>query len=166
MYSTQFRKLITILDKEIDAYTNLRNLFEEKREILKKAKTDDLGVLDNKILAMNETIVKLNNSRKNISEELLGKNGSMSEFISFAEANQPDQKEALMLRKVKICKILDELVLLNNQNVELIKHGITITNKMLETIVNAFAPQGSIYNGAGKTTDTHDLDMWTINEEI
>jgi len=36
----------------------------------------------------------------------------------------------------------------------------------LETIVNAFAPQGSIYNGAGKTTDTHDLDMWTINEEI
>ena len=21
-------------------------------------------------------------------------------------------------------------------------------------------------NGAGKTTDTHDLDMWTINEQI
>ena len=43
-------------------------------------------------------------------------------------------------RKVKICNIIEELVLLNNQNVELIKHGITITNKMLETIVNAFAP--------------------------
>jgi hypothetical protein len=50
--------------------------------------------------------------------------------------------------------------------VELIKHGIVITDKMLETVVNAFAPQGSIYNGAGKTTDTHDLDMWTINEQI
>ena len=90
----------------------------------------------------------------------------MSDFIEFAEVNQPEQKEALMLRKVKICNIFEELALLNNQNVELIKHGITITNKMLETIVNAFAPQGSIYNGAGKTTDTLELNMWTINEEI
>lgn len=162
----KFQKLINILDKEIEAYSKLKDLFEEKKELLKKAKSDDLGVVDNKILATNESIVKLNTIRKNLSMEMLGKDGSMSEFIELAVQNQPDQKEALMLRKVKICNILDQLVLLNNQNVELIKHGIIITNKMLETIVNAFAPQGSIYNGAGKTTDTHDLDMWTINEEI
>ena len=166
MYKEQFKKLISILDKEIEAYSVLKDLFEEKRDLLKKAKSDDLGVVDNKILAQNESIVKLNNMRKNLSMELLGKDGSMSDFIEFAELNQPDQKEALLLRKVKICNNLDQLVLLNNQNVELIKHGIIITDKMLETIVNAFAPQGSIYNGAGKTTDTHDLDMWTINEEI
>ena len=160
------RKLIHILDKEIDAYSKLKDLFEEKRELLKKAKSDDLGVVDNKILATNNTIVKLNATRQTLSVELLGKDGSMSDFISFVEANMPEQKEALMLRKVKICNILDQLVLLNNQNVELIKHGIIITDKMLETIINAFAPQGSIYNGAGKTTDTRDLDMWTINEEI
>lgn len=162
----KFKKLINILDKEIEAYSTLRDLFEEKKALLKKAKSDDLGVVDNRILATNESIVKLNSLRKNLSMELLGKDASMSEFIDFANQNQPDQKEALILRKVKICNILDQLVLLNNQNVELIKHGIIITNKMLETIVNAFAPQGSIYNGAGKTTDTHDLDMWTINEEI
>ena len=162
----QFQKLISILDKEIEAYSVLKDLFEEKKNLLKKAKSDDLGVVDNKILAQNESIVKLNNMRKNLSMELLGKDGSMSDFIEFAELNQPDQKEALLLRKVKICNNLDQLVLLNNQNVELIKHGIIITDKMLETIVNAFAPQGSIYNGAGKTTDTRDLDMWTINEEI
>ena len=160
------KKLIALIDKEIEAYEKLKELFEEKRDLLKKAKSDDLGVVDNKILAANDSIVKLNATRKTLSMELLGKDGSMSEFISFAEQNQPDQKEALMLRKVKICNILDELVLLNNQNVELIKHGIVITNKMLETVVNAFAPQGSIYNGAGKTTDTQDLDMWTINEQI
>ena len=160
------RKLIHILDKEIDAYSKLKDLFEEKRELLKKAKSDDLGVVDNKILATNNTIVKLNATRQTLSVELLGKDGSMSDFISFVEANMPEQKEALMLRKVKICNIFEQLALLNNQNMELIKHGIVITNKMLETIVNAFAPQGSIYNGAGKTTDTQDLDMWTINEEI
>ena len=162
----KFRKLIELLDKEYEAYSQLKDLFEEKRDLLKKAKSDDLGVVDNKILALNDSIVKLNTSRKNLSMELLGKDGCMSDFISFAEVHDPAQKEALLLRKVKICNNIEQLALLNNQNVELIKHGIIITNKMLETVVNAFAPQGSIYNGAGKTTDTHDLDMWTINEQI
>ena len=166
MYKEQLRKLITAIDKEIEAYSSLKDLFEEKKELLKKAKSDDLGVIDNKILATNDSIVKLNNSRKSISIELLGKDGVMSDFIKFATDNQPEFKEALEDRKVKICNISEKLVLLNNQNVELIKHGIVITDKMLETVVNAFAPQGSIYNGAGKTTDTHDLDMWTINEQI
>ena len=165
MYKDKFRKLIAIIDKELEAYSQLKDLFEEKKEILKKAKSGDLGIVDNKILALNDTIVKLNKTRQNASMELLGKDGSMSDFIEFAEIHQPDVKEALMLRKVKICNNFDQLVLLNQQNVELIKHGITITNKMLETVVDAFAPQGSIYNGAGKT-DTHDLDMWTINEQI
>ena len=162
----QFQKLINILDKEIEAYEKLKDLFEEKKELLKKAKSDDLGVVDNKILAQNEVIVKLNNMRKTLSMEMLNKDASMSELIELAEAHAPDQKEALLLRKVKICNNFEQLALLNNQNVELIKHGMIITNKMLETIINAFAPQGSIYNGAGKTTDTQDLNMWTINEEV
>ena len=162
----QFQKLINILDKEIEAYEKLKDLFEEKKELLKKAKSDDLGVVDNKILAQNEAIVKLNNMRKTLSLEMLNKDASMSEFIELAEVHQPDQKEALLLRKVKICNIFEQLALLNNENVELIKHGMIITNKMLETIITAFAPQGSIYNGAGKTTDTQDLNMWTINEEV
>jgi len=163
---TKFRKLITIIDKEIEAYSKLKDLFEAKKELLKKAKSDDLGVMDNQILAQNETIVKLNEQRKNLSMEILGKDGTMSDFIEFADQNQLEIKEALMLRKVKICNISEQLVSLNNQNVELIKHGMIITNKMLETVINAFAPQGSIYNGAGKTTDTQDLNMWTINEQI
>ena len=162
----QFQKLINILDKEIEAYEKLKDLFEEKKELLKKAKSDDLGVIDNKILAQNESIVKLNALRKNLSMEMLNKDASMSEFIELAEVHQPEQKEALMLRKVKICNIFDDLALVHNQNMELLKHGIIMTNKMLENIVNAFAPQGSIYNGAGKTTDTQDLNMWTINEEV
>lgn len=161
----KFKNLIKILDKEIDAYEKLKVLFEEKKELLIKAKSEDLGVLDNKILAAHNSIVKLNNSRKNAAAELISEDATMSDFISLAEVNEPDFKEPLMLRKDKICNISKELVLLNNQNVELIKHGIIITDKMLETIVDAFAPQGSIYNGAGKT-DTRDYDMWTVNEEI
>lgn len=162
---TKFKNLLKILDLEIESYEKLKVLFEEKKELLIKAKSDDLGVLDNKILAINGAIVKLNNSRKLAAAELISEDAVMSDFIKLAENSEPEFKEPLMLRKDKICNISKDLVLLNNQNMELIKHGIIITDKMLETIVDAFAPQGSIYNGAGKT-DSRDYDMWTVNEEI
>ncbi len=165
MTTSNFQNLIEILDKEYKAYSELKTLFEEKREILKKSRSDDLGVLDNKIIALNNKITSLNKDRQKIAEELTGKNANMSEFIEFAKINAPDYVKPLEERKVKICKLIPEITLLNNQNVELLKHGIIITNKMLETIIDAFAPQGSYYNGAGKT-DTHDIDMWTISEEI
>ncbi len=166
MDRTLYQNLIEILDKEILAYSRLKDLFQEKFEILKNAKPDDLGVLDNKILALNNKITKLNNSRKDIALKLTGKEDSnMSAFIALAEQDSPDFTEPLKERKVKICNIIPEIMLLNNKNVELLKHGITISNKMLDTIVNAFAPQGSFYNGAGQT-DTHEIDMWTVNEEI
>lgn len=166
MYKEKFKNLISVLDKEQEAYSKLKELFIEKKELLKKAKSDDLGVVDNKILAINDTIVKLNKIRQEASIDLLGKDGCMSDFIAFAEEHQQELVEPLKERKVNICNNRDELMLLNNQIVELLNHGIVITDKMLETIVDAFAPQGSNYNGAGKTTDSRDLNMWTVNEEI
>ena len=160
-----FYNLIEILDKEIDAYSRLKNLFEEKKEILKQSKADELGNVDNRIITLNSEITKLNKSREKISEDIIGESVNMSRFIEYAKENAPEFVPALEERKVKICNIIPELTLLNNQNVELLKHGIIISNKMLETIINAFAPQGCNYNGAGKT-DTHDIDMWTINEEV
>ena len=160
-----FQNLIEILEKEYNEYTELKELFAEKREILKKSRSDDLGVLDNKILALNNTITALNQDRQKLSEELTGKNSNMSELIAFAQEKAPEFVQQLEYRKVKICKLIPEITLLNNQNVELLKHGIIITNKMLDTIIDAFAPQGSYYNGAGKP-DTHDVDMWTISKEI
>ena len=165
MDTKNFQNLIETLDNEYKAYLELKTLFEEKREILKKSRSDDLGVLDNKIIALNNKITTLNKKRQKIGEELTGKNANMSEFIEFAQVNAPEYVKPLEDRKVKICKLIQEITLLNNQNVELLKHGIIITNKMLETIIDAFAPQGSFYNGAGKT-DTHDINMWTISEEI
>ncbi len=163
--NTQFQNLNDILDKEIKAYTKLKALFEEKRDSLKNAKPDDLGVLDNKILALNNQITKLNNARMDIAAELGNPEANMSWFIEKAQEQAPEYVDALKEKKVKICKIIPEITLLNNQNMELLKHGIIISNKMLESVINAFAPQGCFYNGAGKT-DTHDVDMWTINEEI
>lgn len=165
MDKIEFKKLLNIIDNEIAAYENLKALFEEKKELLKKSKSGDLVEIDNKILAQNNLITELNKERQNHSMEHFNKDCRMSDYIDILGAENEDYKEQLTSRKVKICKISDELVLLNNQNVELLKHGMIITGKMLDTIVDAFAPQGSNYDGTGKT-DTHDLDMWTVNEEI
>ena len=165
MDNVEFKKLTSVLDKEISAYEELKELFEEKKELLKKSKSGDLNEIDNRIIAQNNKIVKLNEERKNFSIEHFNKDCTMSEYIELLGTDDESRKEQLMLREVKICNISDELVLLNNQNVELLKHGMTIAGKMLDTIVDAFAPQGSNYNETGKT-DTRDLDMWTVNEEI
>ena len=61
-----FQNLIEVLDKLIKSYANLKVLFEEKRELLKSAKPDDLGVIDNKIISLNNQILKLNDLRKKL----------------------------------------------------------------------------------------------------
>lgn len=165
MDKKQFKSLTDVLDREYKAYCELKDLFAEKRELLKKSRSDDLGVIDNKIIALNNKIKGVNKERENLSVEITGKNCNMSEFIEFVKETAPEYTEQLEERKVKICKLIPEITLLNNQNVELLKHGIIVTNKMLDTIINAFAPQGSYYNETGKP-DTHDIDMWTISEEI
>ena len=102
MYKEKFKNLISIIDKEMSAYESLKELFIEKKELLIKAKSDDLGVVDNKILAINDTIVKLNKVRQEASVELIGKDGCMSDFIAFAQEHQPELVDGLKERKVKI----------------------------------------------------------------
>lgn len=165
MERLKFQNLIETIDKEVSAYEKLKELFEEKRELLKQSKSGDIGAIDNKIIAQNNLIVKLNDKRKELTIEEFEKDCTMSEYIELLGEKYEEYKAPLEERKVKICKLSNDLVLLNNQNVELLKHGIVMTNKMLEIIVDAFAPQGSNYNISGKT-DKHDLDMWTVNEEI
>lgn len=109
--------------------------------------------------------MKLNNSRKELAVQINGEDTNMSGFIAVAEKEAPEYVDALSERKVKICKLIPELMLLNNQNVELLKHGIIISNKMLETIIDALLLKDVIINGAGKT-DSQEYDLWTINEEI
>ena len=72
MYKKQFLKLTEILDREYNAYNELKELFAEKREILKKSRSDDLGVLDNKIIALNNKIQGINKERMDLAVEITG----------------------------------------------------------------------------------------------
>ena len=104
--NTQFKNLNNILEKEIKAYTTLKTLFEEKRESLKSAKPDDLGVLDNKILALNNQITKLNNERKDIAAALGNPDANMSQFIELAEKQAPEFVDALKEKKIRVLPLV------------------------------------------------------------
>ena len=69
MIKKQFQKLTEILDREYREYCELKDLFAEKRELLKKSRSDDLGVLDNKIIALNTKITGANKERENLAVE-------------------------------------------------------------------------------------------------
>ena len=49
---------------------------------------------------------------------------------------------------------------------ELLKNGLTITDKKLGIIIEAVTPQGSIYNQKGKSKDLKDISVSTIIEEV
>ena len=58
MYEENFKNIINILDKEIKLYTEMRNLYTEKREILVKNNILELSQVDAKIIENYETIKK------------------------------------------------------------------------------------------------------------
>ena len=161
-----YQNLIQTLEGEIQSYTELRDLFQEKKETLKQSKPDDLGILDNKIISCNNKIKNFNKSRQNIAMEIIGnENANMSDFIKKAKYEASEYVNILQDKKDVICELIKELDLLNQQNLELLKHGMTITNKMLESVIEVFSPKVSFYNGSGKT-DVREVDMWTINKEV
>ena len=63
MYEENFKNIINILDKEIKLYTEMRNLYTEKREILVKNNILELSQVDAKIIENYETIKKIDAQR-------------------------------------------------------------------------------------------------------
>ena len=54
-----FKNLINILDQEISLYTEMRNLYTEKKEILVKNNILELSKIDTKIIENYESIKKI-----------------------------------------------------------------------------------------------------------
>ena len=115
--------------------------------------------------------LKINPSRMSRVEN------NIATYISKKEAKQLETILGIVIGDTTKNELLQKYIELMEENKRLKELLIENYEKLLaafkvstpelpENIVNAFAPQGSIYNGAGKTTDTCELDMWTINEQI
>jgi len=158
-------ELIKILDELISAYEVMAKLYEEKKASLIKNHYDELGVLDNRIIENYEHLKFLNNKRKILSNELGDENMNLSTLIELASQKDEHLAEEFSLRKVKINELSSQLLLLEKTNVELINHGLILSEKSLSMYIDAVEPQANLYDKSGKNVDTTGITMSSVVEE-
>ena len=89
----------------------------------------------------------------------------ITELIDMAAKDNPEFSESYKRKKVKIREVADEIALLNKTNVELIKHGLIMSDRILDIIISAAVPQTTNYNKQGKNIETSGMSISSIVED-
>jgi len=159
---TQFKEAV---DEEIKSYEAMEELYKLKQAVLVQGKSDILWDVDAKIIDRMKTIKNLDLKRKEIAKYLGSDNMSMSEAIAKAQANNDSIAEKLKTQQAKLNVLAGSISLYERTNMDLIKHGLIMTGKTLNIIVNALLPQPNQYNSDGRNVENNKLPINSINEE-
>lgn len=159
----QFEKNV---DAEIQAYQDMEELYQIKQSVLVQGKCDALCEVDSKILDKIEQLKTLSTQRKQVSKFLGNEEMSMSEAINKAHSVNSGLAQRLTTQKAKLNALSGSLAVYERTNMDLIKHGLVLTNKTLNIIVNALAPQSNQYGSTGKNIErSNKMNLSTIVEE-
>ncbi len=164
MHEEIFKNLTNILDKEIELYTEMRILYQRKREVLVKNDMEELSKVDAKIIENYETIKKTDILRIDAIKMLEEDIPNMSGLIEKAKELCPKYSVKLTEQQEKLNSISSAISVLNLTNMELIKHGMILADKKLNIIIDACAPKGNSYSKSGKE-ETSNLEMSTIIQD-
>lgn len=160
-----FKNIIEILDKEITLYTEMRNLYQRKREVLVKNDIQELAKVDTSIIENYETIKKTDLLRVDAIKMLGEDIPNMTQLINKAHELCPKYALKLTEQQEKLNNISSAISVLNLTNMKLIKHGMILADKKLNIIIEACAPKGNSYTGDGKE-ETNNMEMSTIIEDV
>lgn len=158
-------KFKEVIDEEIQAYESLGDLYNIKQSILVQGKSDALWDVDAQITAKADNIKELNKKRKEVAKYLGDENLSMSEIIEKAKASNDSLVEKLEAQKTKLNILAKSLILQENTNITLVKHGLTMVGKTLDIIVGAIMPQSSQYDKSGKNVESDKSLISSVVEE-
>ena len=128
-----FNSLKDVMNKEKALFTQLLTLFSAKKNILIKNDIENLVLVDKKIMATMEDI----------------KNCPQRENFKTLIEKYPENKAELQRYQEEFRQLHKQIAQLNQTNMELIKHGIVLANKKLETIVHICTPKTNSYNKYG-----------------
>jgi hypothetical protein len=159
---TQFKEAV---DEEIKSYEAMEELYKLKQAVLVQGKSDALWDVDAKIVSRMKTIKELDAQRKEIGKYLGSENLSMSEAIAKAQASNDTIAEKLKTQQTTLNILANSISLYERTNMDLIKHGLTMTGKTLNIIVNALLPQSNQYNKDGKNVKNEKIQISSIIEE-
>lgn len=161
-----YRTVIQMLDDTITVYQELLDLYKEKKQALLTPKNNEiLRVVDEKILAHINAVKNVNEKREEFCKENDIDPAKISTLIEFASKDNKEFEEILSEQKVKINEVAQEIALIEKTNVELIKHGLIMSDKLLDIIISAAMPQTDNYDMHGKNIDTSELSISSIVED-
>ncbi len=159
-------KIINHLEQELSCYQEISKVYDEQKEALVKNRHEELEGIDSKIITLYNRVKLLNEKRTELFNQLKPGIEKLSEVIEIAKEEESPNVEKLENYKETFKKLSSEIEKKQYINFELLKTGINISDKKLGLIIEAFIPQGSIYNGKGENKDLKELSMSTINEEV
>lgn len=162
-------KILTQIDivfnEIVSAYEKMAELYDKKKEALIKSNTETLMLVDEKIIENYNTMVDLNNERVRIVQQTGAEEMNISEIIEKAEAVNSPLVSKFNDYKVKISEVSKRIALLEQTNVELIKHGLEMSGKTLNIIITACAPQDGGYDKHGKNVHSKSLGISSVCED-
>jgi hypothetical protein len=145
------------IEEEIKAYEELEILYKEKQSALVTGMVDKLLGVDSKILEKAEQLKILNSNRIETSRYLGDENLSMTNVIEKAKTVNEQLAKKLIIQKTKLGLLSSSLGIYEKTNMQLIKHGLTMTGKTLNIITNVLSPQSTQYNSVGKEVRRKDM---------
>lgn len=160
---TKFKEAV---DEEIKVYEEMEELYKLKQAVLVQCKTDELWNVDAKIVSQINNIKNLSVKRKEVGKYLGNENITMSEVIQKAMDSNKTLAEKFREQKKKLNLLTTSISLYETSNLELIKHGLNVTEKRLNIIFNTLTPHANQYDNSGKNTGSGELKISSVIEEV
>lgn len=160
-----FRNISNMIEEAIQGYEELLEFYKEKKQALLTQDKEMLAFVDEKIVAQAKYLTNINKKREEYCKENDVAPVRITELIELAQKEYPEYEEVYETQKVKIREVADKIALIEKTNVELIRHSLVMSDKLLDIIISAAAPQKDNYDQHGKNVDTGDLNIGSIVEE-
>ena len=157
--------LKSLINEELELYTELDTFFEEKRKILISNSTEELLAIDDKILNTVASIKSAVNHRQQITFKCGYRSLNMSQIIELAKNIDADITEDFKITQKEINELINEIAKKERIIKELIRHGMNMVNKTLGLISNATTLTGD-YNNRGKSTQGEINRISSVVEEV
>ncbi len=158
-------KILNHLELELACYQEICRIYDEQKEALVKNKYEELEGIDKQITAAYNRVMALNEKRQGLFNQLKPGITKLSDVIEIARSEESPNIEKLENYMETFKKFAKDIERKQYVNFGLLKTGLSISDKRLNLIIEAFAPQGSIYNEKGQSKDHKDIAVSTIIEE-
>lgn len=158
----QFKETI---DKEIQEYEAMEELYKLKQAVLVQGRSDALWDVDAKIVDKINNIKTIANERKTVAKYLGDENLTMTDAIERAKFSNEALAKKLQSQKAKLNVLSNSISLYEKTNMDLIKHGLTMAEKTMSMIVSIVAPQPNQYDRSGKNLSNDKMQISSVVEE-